>query len=99
VRRTGSVATNLARKLSMAYRMAASAGVWVQPLELQRRVGELARPGALVCYLRGPATAYRHIMLDPAMPPGGPLVKWLAGCQRVHLVQLERMEQIAERNS
>ena len=98
VRRTGTVATNLARELSMAYGMAASAGVWVQPLELQRRVGELAHPGALVCHLRGLATAYRHIMLDPAMPPDGPLAKWLAERQRVHLVQLECTEQIADRS-
>ncbi len=97
VRRTGTVATNLARELSMAYRMAASAGVWIPPLELQRRVGEFARPGALACHLGGLVTAYRHIMLDPAMPPDGPLAKWLAGRLRVHLVQLECMQQIEDR--
>lgn len=98
VRRTGTVATNLARELSMAYRMAAFVGVWVPPLELQRRVGELARPGALACHLGGLVTAYRHIMLDPAMPPYGPLAKWLTGRLRVHLVQLESMEQIEDRS-
>jgi len=84
VRRTGAVATNLPRALLMAHRMGASAGVWVQPLELQRRVGELAHPSALVCHLPVLAAAYRHIMLDSAMPSDEPLAKWLADRQRVH---------------
>jgi hypothetical protein len=98
VRRTGTVTANLVRELSMAHRTAASAGVWAQPLELQRRVGVLARPGALACHLSGLATAYRHITLDPALPPDGPVAKWLAGRQRVHLVQLESIEKFADRN-
>lgn len=73
VRRTGTVATNLARELSMANGMTASAGVWVQPLALQRCLGELAHPGALVCHLRGLTTAYLHIMLDMARRRAGRL--------------------------
>jgi len=98
VRRTGTVATNLTRELLMAQRMAASAGVWVQPLELQHRVGELAHPGAFMCHLRGLAAAYRHIMLDSAMPPDEPLAKWLADRQRVHLVQLDALGKGADRD-
>ncbi len=92
VRRTGTVATNLKRELLIAHRMAAFTGVWVQPLELHRRVGELAHPGAMVCHLRDMTAAYRHIMLDSAIPPDEPVVKWLADRQRVHLVQLESLE-------
>ncbi len=97
VRRTGTVATILARELSMTHRMAAYTGVRVQPLELQRRVGELAIPGTLVCHLRGLAAAYRHIMLDSAMPPDKPLAKWLADRHHVHLVQIEALETVADR--
>lgn len=97
VRRTGTVATNLARELSMAYRMAASAGVWIPPPAVRHRVGELARPAALAHHLGGLVAAYRHIMFDTAMPPDGPLAKWLTGRLRVHLVQLACMEQIEDR--
>jgi hypothetical protein len=95
VRRTGTVATNLARELSVAYRMAAFVGVMVEPLELQRRVGELAHPGTLESHLRGVTTAYQLIMFDPATPPQGPLSKWLAGQQRVHLTQIESIENLS----
>jgi len=96
VRRTGTVATNLAREILMAQRMAASMGVWIQPLALQRRVGELAQPATFACHLRDLATAYRHVMLDPAMPPGRALAKWLAERHRIHVVQSLTLEQIAD---
>jgi len=94
LRRTGTVATNLARELMIADRMAERAGVPVLPLEVQRRIGELARPCALTGHLQGLATTYRDILLDPALPPDGPLLKWLAARVRVHLTQFEAMEQI-----
>jgi hypothetical protein len=47
VRRTGTITTILARELSMALRMAADIGVPVRPLDVQRRVGELAQLGML----------------------------------------------------
>jgi hypothetical protein len=96
VRRTGTVATILARELLMTHRMAAHSGVWVRPLELQRRVGELAHPGTLVCHLRGLAAAYQDIMLDSAMPLDKALAKWIADRQHVHWVQIESLEKLAD---
>lgn len=96
VRRTGTVATNLARELSVARRMAASAGVLVQPLELQYRVGELAQPGALGRHLPELAGLYRRILLDAATPPDGALARWLAAREHVHLAQHRYMEQSAD---
>jgi hypothetical protein len=96
VRSTGTIATNLARELVVAHRMAVHSGAWVQPLALQRRVGELAQARALVCHLRGVEAAYRHIMLDSAMPPDKHLAKWLADRQHVHLAQIESLEKLAD---
>ncbi len=96
VRRTGTFATNLARELLMAHRMATKAGVWVQPLGLQHRVGELAQPAALVCHLCGLAAAYRRITLDSAMLPDKPLEKWLADRQHVLFVQIESLAKLAD---
>ena len=97
VRRNGSVTNNLARESSTAQRMAAAAGVAVQPLDLHRRVGELAQPRELVCHLRGLALTYRQLALHPVAPPHGPLAKWLAVRQRVHAVQIEAIEQLPQR--
>lgn len=94
VRRTGTVTSNLARELAAAQRMAASAGVQVQPLALQRRVGELAQPQALLDHLRGLTAAYQRIQLHPDVLPGGPLLRWLDGRQRVHRVQIGAIEQL-----
>jgi hypothetical protein len=94
VRRTGTVASNLARELAEAQRMAASAGVQVQLLALQRRVGELAQPEALLEHLRGLTAAYQRIQLHAGLPPGGPLLRWLDGRQRVHRVQIGAIEQL-----
>ena len=74
--------------------MAASAGVQVQPLGLQRRVGELAQPQALLDHLRGLTAAYQRIQLHPDVLPGGPLLRWLDGRQRVHRVQVGAIEQL-----
>lgn len=94
LRRTGTVANILARELAAAQRMAAAAGVQVQPLALQRRVGELAQPEALLGHLHGLAAAYQRIQQQPGLPPDGPLLRWLAGRQRVHRVQIEAIEQL-----
>ncbi len=90
VRRTGTAGVNLAREQATAQRMAATAGVQVPALTLQRRVGELARPGPLAWHLRGLATAYQQLLDTPALPM--PLSAWLQGRCRVHLAQAEAME-------
>lgn len=95
VRRTGTVATTLARELLMAHRMAACMGVWVQPLHLQRRIGELAHPGTLLFHLHGLADAYRHLIVYTARLPDKLLAKWLADRLRVHSVQIESLETLA----
>lgn len=91
VRRTGTAGTNLAREQMRARRMAATVGVQVPALVLQRRVGELARPGPLVWHLRGLATAYQRLLDRPGLP--APLRQWLQGRRQVHLAQADAMEQ------
>jgi hypothetical protein len=68
--------------------MAASLGVSIRPFEVQRRIGELARPAPLACHLHGLVDAYRCISLDPASFVGGAPSLWLAGRLSVHLAQI-----------
>lgn len=92
LRRTGTASTILTREACIACRMAASFGVEVRPLEVQRRIGELARPESLERHLHGLVDAYRRIERDPASPADGPRFHWLAGRLRVHSAQLDAVK-------
>lgn len=99
VHRTRTVASNLARELLVAQRMAAVAGVQVRPLALQRRIGEMSRPGTLLEHLRELAEAYRQLRLDPGLPSDATLHKWLAARLRVHSMQVESFDQVSGRRT
>lgn len=92
LRRTGTAATILTREAFLACRMASSFGVEIRPLEVQWRIGELARPAPLVSHLQGLVEAYRRIELDSTSPVDGPQALWLAGRLRVHLAQIDAVD-------
>lgn len=92
LRRTGTAAAIMTREACIACRMAASFRVEIRPLEVQRRIGELARPAPLESHLQGLVEAYRRIELEPCPPMHGSLALWLAGRQRVHQAQLAAVD-------
>lgn len=99
LRRSGTLASILAREQRLVQRLAAAGGVVVTWHEVQHRIGELAQPAPLLWHLQQLALAYARISQQcgevPAWPLAPALARTLAARQRVHQVQADALAALA----